>query len=341
MNLREGLGYTRLTPHEQQAYKIALSAFSAMLISFDITQVHCSVDLMKIITAVLGDNPNIIYFNKTQIKKVSSMFGKQIQLTGCLPKSQIVKMSSELEMKSNSIISSLRKMGDDEYSKLMRIYEYLQSNVQYDEQEFFNSSKGRSQRPNSHNAYGALINKLAVCDGYSSAFSFLAQKLGFDSMFVSGCSTYQSRGSVEHAWNIIRVCGRYYHFDVTWDSNQYHEFKEFSYDYFALDDEEMSNNHDWDINSTPACSYNSLSYFLKSGLYANNMGQLNDIIRASIKKHRNILRVKLSYNIMLPDNTGEYLAEMVINEGIKSGNDVEINYAWNEYTRCLFVKFLI
>jgi|GEM_PF-4557967 len=56
--------------------------------------------------------------------------------------------------------------------------------------------------------------------------------------------------------------------DATWDTNQFNEFGELSYDYFALDDEEIANDHDWDINTTPACSYNDFSYFLKNGLFA-------------------------------------------------------------------------
>jgi len=113
----------------------------------------------------------------------------------------------------------------------------LQENVRYDKQELIASSSGRSKNPNSHNAYGALLNGLAVCDGFSSAFNLLAQKLGFECMLATGRSNHRSAGSVEHAWNIVKVKNKCYHMDVTWDTNQYNEFKEHSYDYFALDDE--------------------------------------------------------------------------------------------------------
>lgn len=32
----------------------------------------------------------------------------------------------------------------------------------------------------SHNAYGVLVNKTGVCDGISSAFSLIAQSMGFE-----------------------------------------------------------------------------------------------------------------------------------------------------------------
>jgi len=101
------------------------------------------------------------------------------------------------------------------------------------------SSKGISVNPASHNAYGAIINKLAVCDGFSSAFVLLAQKLGFECMLAAGRSAYET-ALVEHAWNVVRVQNRFYHVDITWDTRKYNEFGEFSYVYFAVTDEENS-----------------------------------------------------------------------------------------------------
>lgn len=340
MDLREGLGYSRLSPQEQQAYKIVLKAFSSLATSFDSSQIGRGVDLMKVVQAALGDNPSVVYFNKTQIKTVSSMFSKQIQLTGCPSKSQIVKMNSDLDAKTTSIVSYVHQSNRDEYTQLIKIYEYLQKNVQYDRQELLDSSKGKSKQPNSHNAYGALINGLAVCDGFTSAFTLLSQKLGFECMLVAGRSTHRSAGSVNHAWNLIKVQNRCYHMDATWDTNQFNEFGELSYDYFALDDEEISSDHDWDINTTPACSYNDLSFFLKNGLFANNLSQISDIFRISCKNRNIPVRLKLSFNIALPVNAGEHLAQIFVNEAVKTGVYAQINYGWNEHTRCFFAKFV-
>ena len=342
MNLSEGLGYSRLSPHEQQVYKIALKAFSSMEASFNISKMHTSVDLMKVVNTVLGDNPTVIYFNKTQIQKVESIFEKQAELTGILPKSQINKMNLELEQKSNQIVSSIKTGTTDDYSLLLRIYEFLQSNVCYDTQEFNNIiSNGKTANPFSHNAYGALLNGLAVCDGYSSALSLLLNKSGYESMSAIGELTQIPSVCVMHAWNIVRVRNRYYHMDATSDSKAYSQFGGLSYNYFALDDTEIAYNHNWDINTTPACSYNDFSYFLKNGLFVNNITQCSDIIRSSLKKQDDCIRIKLSDNIALPENIEEYLAQTIMTEAGNRGILMRIKYYWNAQTRCFFGKFLI
>jgi len=339
MNMCEGLGYSRLSPQEQQAYKILLKAFASMSTSFDSSPIAKNVDLMKVLQVVLGDNPNVVYFNKTEIKISSSLLGKQIRLMGCPSKSQILKMNAELESKANAIISTIR--GGDEYSQLIKLYEYLQNNMKYDEQELQEILKrGSGIRQNSHNAYGALINGLAVCDGFSGAFALLAQRLGYKCMFVSGRSTNRLMGAVDHIWNIVKVNNRCYHLDVTWDTTLGRQGKDLSYEYFALTDEEIASDHDWDINTTPACSYNDFSFFLRNGLYANSTGQLRDMFKTSSKNRRLPIRVKLSYNISLPPNADEYLCQMALEEAVKTGTSAQLEYTWNEHTRCFFARFV-
>jgi len=207
-------------------------------------------------------------------------------------------------------------------------------------EELKSASKGICKTPVSHNAYGALINGLAVCDGFSSAFSLLAQKLGFECMLVVGHSAYTSTSFTNHAWNIIKVQNKFYHMDITWDARRYDEYKEYSYVYFAMKDEEINNDHKWDKNTTPSCIHNDLSFYLKYGLYVNNSSQLKEIITANIKKQSKVFRFKLSPSFTLPNKAGDYFSQMIINEAIKPGERLQISYGWNENTRCFFGKLL-
>jgi len=340
MDYLKYLGYKKLMPQEQLAYKIILNAFLSMAASFDCSRIDRNVDLMKIIQTVLGDNPAIVYFDKTKIETIESAFEKQIHLTGVLPKSKVNQMSFELENKANNIISTAKAAAKDEYSLLINIYEYLQSNVRYDKKELQTNSSGISGNSVSHNAFGALINGLAVCDGFSSAFTLLAQKLGFECMLVVGQSMYSASSSVKHGWNIVKVKNRCYHMDVTWDAKKYEEFGEFSYVYFGLHDDEIINDHEWDNYTTPSCSYGDLSYYIKNRLYANNLEQLNDIVKASGQKLDKLIRVKLSRNINFPKNAEEYLTQLLFKEMAVAGKRTQFMYGWDEHTRCFFAKVI-
>ena len=65
-------------------------------------------------------------------------------------------------------------------------------------------------------AYGALINKRCVCQGYAEAYKRLLDSQGIENYVLCG----KVKGStIGHAWNAVSFDGRvFYHVDVTWDS---------------------------------------------------------------------------------------------------------------------------
>ncbi|MBQ6118462.1 MAG: hypothetical protein IJK98_04445, partial [Clostridia bacterium] len=65
-------------------------------------------------------------------------------------------------------------------------------------------------RFHSQDMYGALVDHVAVCDGYTRAYLYLLNRVGV------GCG-YCRSFSLNHAWNIVTVNGRSYHVDVTYD----------------------------------------------------------------------------------------------------------------------------
>ena len=65
---------------------------------------------------------------------------------------------------------------------------------------------------NAHNAYGALVEGKAVCEGYAEALQCLLQRAGIQSVQVYG----ESKGE-NHAWNMVLIEGKYYLVDLTWN----------------------------------------------------------------------------------------------------------------------------
>lgn len=62
----------------------------------------------------------------------------------------------------------------------------------------------------SFHLYGIIKNKSAVCQGYSQMTYMIAKKLGFEVNYISS-------ESMNHIWNCIKVDGKWYHIDTTWD----------------------------------------------------------------------------------------------------------------------------
>jgi hypothetical protein len=81
---------------------------------------------------------------------------------------------------------------------------------------------------NAHNAYGAIVEGKAVCEGYAEALQYLLHRAGIQSFIAVGASVNPSNGASEgHAWNYVKIDGKYYHTDVTWNdqgSTTYHAY---------------------------------------------------------------------------------------------------------------------
>ncbi|MCL1995472.1 MAG: hypothetical protein FWG63_04615 [Defluviitaleaceae bacterium] len=342
MKTKEGLAFKNLSTKEQQAYKAMLAAFSVYASFVDCTALDPGIGLLKIMDAVISDNPTITYFNKTLIQVEESHLGRRMLLTGVQPKPQAQKMSRTLDEHANAVISYLKTTPrDDDYTKLVRIHEFLQKNVKYDIEEF--NARTNNTDTASHNAFGAIVKRLSVCDGFASAFTLLAQKLGFDCMMMSGKSTHKSAAAVPHAWNIVKIGNCHYHIDTTWDATSCQDFGELFYTYFCITDREIKKSHTWDTQTTPVCSCKNLSYYAKNGTIVTNEIKLNETIKNFIKdftkQKTDVYRVKISSGCNLPNDPGDYLAQKFLKTVCQATQaDLQINYTWNNDIRCFICK---
>lgn len=76
-----------------------------------------------------------------------------------------------------------------------------------------------------YTAYGALVECVTMCEGYSKAYGYLLNRVGIESYLAS---------SVElgHMWNIVYLDGEKYHVDVTWDDANPNKVGAVAHDYF-------------------------------------------------------------------------------------------------------------
>ena len=115
------------------------------------------------------------------------------------------EQEDELTEEVDRLLSALALDGKSDYEKIRAIYDYLCANVSYG---------GSGNLINT--AYGALINHLCVCQGYSAAFYRLCLASGIDTRVIT-----RTGNPGNHAWNIVRLGGQYYEADATWDHEHY------------------------------------------------------------------------------------------------------------------------
>jgi len=134
------------------------------------------------------------------------------------------------------------------YQKVQAVHNWMIRNVKYD---YYSLKRGYVPSV-SHTAKGALLKKVAVCDGYSRAFQMVMRKLKIPCRFVTGSS-----GSVGHAWNMVKLSGKWYHIDVTFDDpiiNGTNTNKKPYYTYFLKSSSVMKKTHHFTASKYPKCN---------------------------------------------------------------------------------------
>lgn len=123
---------------------------------------------------------------------------------------------NELDKKVDEIIKGLNLNGNSDYEKIVKIYDYMCENVTYDWEGLEDSTIDTE-----YSAYAALCENSAVCQGYSSAVYRLMLTAGIDCRIIIG-----SYNGDPHAWNIVKLNGKYYLLDSTADAGkkQYSRF---------------------------------------------------------------------------------------------------------------------
>ncbi len=146
--------------------------------------------------------------------------------------------SSETKQLAQAIINKIITKNMSDFDKAKAIHDYMVMNIDYDYANYLADTI-----PNdSYNVIGALKNKYAVCAGYAKAFKLLCEQSGLECTYVTGTA------GGPHAWNQVKIDGKWYNVDVTWDDpvstdKQFNDHKYNRYSYFLISDELMYKDH--------------------------------------------------------------------------------------------------
>jgi len=198
-------------------------------ISIDISEYEIpKTEFSKLIFEVFYNHPELFYVSTTNVRYSMDATGavNVYYPTYTVEKSDCPARIAEFNSNVNEILKSANNVNGD-INKALVMLSKLTAICSYD-----------LTAENCYTAYGCIVDRKAVCQGYAMAYNYLMKQLGIDSTFVTGTSKGQN-----HGWNIIKIGGKYYHVDVTWSDPMYNTLSSVSYDYFLLSDSEISSNH--------------------------------------------------------------------------------------------------
>lgn len=149
----------------------------------------------------------------------------------------------------NKVAQQIMKTNKTDYERVKAVNDYVVSNTQY-------GGKTRDR----YTVYGLLTNKQAVCQGYALTVYDLLTRMKIPVRYVVGTSLGQN-----HAWNKVKVDGKWYNLDSTWNDPLPNRPTEVNYNYFLISDRVFSKDHTWKKENYPVATSTKYDFLADTG----------------------------------------------------------------------------
>ncbi len=277
--------YSRLSNSDKALYEKLLDAVTRLRPTVPVAGAEFD-RVFHIYTCVLQDHPEIFWLR--QGAKATFVRNGKAQIMLFVPKpveglamERVPRMREVLDRIAESVANRAAGLKTN-YEKVLFVHDHIISHTQY------------VHSPCCHNAYGCLIENKAVCDGYSSAFQLILQKLGIPCGIVFGEDLVKNTGRDTHAWNYCLLDdGLFYFVDVTWDDPVYQNDikKHRTYEYFCVSGRDLERTHRISREYyVPQCSSNKYNYYVFHGLYVGfyRFETVYPVISAQVLHNRSV-----------------------------------------------------
>ena len=232
---------------DEETYDMIYDAFMNLDDEIRLSSKAESDEVFNIRDKVIEDHPEIFYLDYEESKYWTNGV---LEFKYIDSKENITEKRKEIEKKSNYIISKIINPDMSEFEKELAIHDFLVLNTRYDVENYEKGTIPTS----SYNVDGILLKGVGVCEGYAQTFKMLLEKVGIESIIVS-------EPRINHAWNMVKIDGKYYHVDVTWDDPVPDKQGRVLHTYFNTSDRKMlQGKHVWDQTKYPKCVSEDYSY---------------------------------------------------------------------------------
>lgn len=225
------------------------------------------------------------------------------------------KMDTDLENKVVEIADKFRHLSD--VDKVMAVHDYLIDHIEYADSHIV------------RRAYGALIERKAVCQGYAQAFQKILSNLNVEGHTVIGYNIpAEQTEPVLHEWNRVKLDGKWYYIDLTWDDTPWVTHK--NYKHFLINTPMLGKDHQkwYSLAGEAEADGDEYLYYAykKHGILANNREELENIVKSQINS-TNLPNVDV--NVAVPSTIADY--EIIDTIKKIAGRTITINE--NNYLR--------
>lgn len=162
-------------------------------------------DFSNIYSNIINDNPDLFYVSSSiSYRYTSSNYVYDIQPKYSMTSDEIANAKVIFNNGVNEALSHVNDSMSD-VQKALVLHDYICDVATY---PVLNSSA--DDKEIYHSAYGFFFDGNIVCAGYTLVYSYLLNQLGIESKYVTS-------KPMAHAWNAVKIDGKWYNVDITWD----------------------------------------------------------------------------------------------------------------------------
>jgi len=243
----EAYYYQHMSKVEQAVYHAMKTGFEAMAPSFLVPRVEAK-ELAEVFFRMRLDHPELFWAVGFKYRSYRDSGNLEILPEYLFEKSKVKDHQKAMKARVEKLVRPAAKFSEKE--KEQYIHDFICQNVRYD----------KLKKPYSHEIIGPLGQGVGVCEGIAKTVKILCDNLGIWCMIAISEANPEKKIKYRHAWNIVRIDGKYYHLDTTFD-NSLGKDSDIRYDYFNLDDFRIFRDHEPVIWNVPACSDGEHFYY--------------------------------------------------------------------------------
>lgn len=271
----ENYYYNQLNKEQKKVYYAMKEGLLKMQDSFPVLKLS-NRELADIYFMVRMDSPEIFYSVKFTYRYYPDSTAVELVPEYLFTKDKIKEHRQAMQSRVKKLARQAEKL--DEKGKELFIHDFIVNNVKYD----------KLKKEYSHEIIGALGNGVAVCEGMAKAVKILCDELGIWCIIALSEANPDKGIKYRHAWNVVRINGKYYHLDATFD-NTLSRDDIVRYDYFNLPDRQIFRDHEPVIWKVPECIDSDHFYYREKKVSWTTIDEVRNRTKQAVKKNKVLL----------------------------------------------------
>ena len=267
--------YDQLNKEGQAAYHAMKAGLTSLAPSFQIPRLD-GKQLSDIYFMLRLDHPEIFYSTTFKYRYFQESGNATLIPEYLFDKKKIQDHQKAMKARVEKLARQATKLSEQE--KLLYVHDFICQNVRYD----------KLKKAYSHEIIGPLGQGVGVCEGIAKSVKILCDALGIWCIVAISENNPEKKVKYRHAWNVVKVDGKYYHLDATFD-NTLGKGEMIRYDYFRLSDKQIFRDHENLVWKVPSCDDGEHFYYKERKLSFTKMEDVRKRAAQAVRKGKMLL----------------------------------------------------